>query len=83
MWRNDRKPAGRCRQALEVLAVEGYRSGASTHHEASRLPQLSRLEFEALLKRCHADDHAYDIEDLRQDLETLDRPEPGGMTRRS
>ncbi|HEY3159012.1 MAG TPA: hypothetical protein VGJ78_08645 [Vicinamibacterales bacterium] len=32
------------RQALEALAIEGYRSGALTHYEASRLLQLSRLE---------------------------------------
>jgi predicted HTH domain antitoxin len=71
------------RQALEALAIEGYRSGALTHYEASRLPQLSRLEFEALLKRRNIDDHAYDVEDLEHDLETLERLEASGLMRRS
>jgi predicted HTH domain antitoxin len=61
------------REALEVLAIEGYRSGALTHYEASHLLQLSRLEFEGLLKRRNIDAHAYDVEDLEQDLETLAR----------
>ena len=39
------------RQALEALAIEGYRSGALTQYEASQLLQLSRLEFDALVKR--------------------------------
>jgi hypothetical protein len=34
---------------------------------------VSRLDFEALLKRRHVEDHAYDVEDLEQDLETLER----------
>lgn len=37
----------------------------------SRLLQLSRLELDALLKRRNVDDHAYDVEDLEQDLKTL------------
>lgn len=34
------------RQALEALVIEGYRSGALTHHEASQLLGLSRFEFD-------------------------------------
>ena len=71
------------RQALEALAIEGYRSGALTHYEASQLLQLSRFEFDALLKRSNVDDHAYDVEDLEQDLETLERLEASGLLRRS
>lgn len=66
------------REALEALAIEGYRSGALTHYEASQLLQLSRLEFDAFLKRRHIDDHAYDVEDLEQDVETLERLEARG-----
>lgn len=69
------------REALEALAIEGYRSGALTHHQASRLVQLSRFEFDALLKSRNIDDHAYDVEDLEQDLETLERLEASGLTR--
>ena len=66
-------------QALEALAVEGYRSGALTPSEASQLLQLSRFEFDALLKRRNVDAHAYDVEDLEQDLETLERLEASGL----
>jgi predicted HTH domain antitoxin len=50
-----------------------------TYHEASQLLGLSRLEFEAWLKCRHIDDHAYDVEDLEQDLKTLERLEAGGI----
>ena len=66
------------REALEALAIEGYRSGALTHYQASQLLQLSRLEFDALLKSRHVHDHAYDVEVLEQDLETLERLEASG-----
>jgi len=71
------------RQALEALAIEGYRSGALTHYDARQLLQLSRFEFDALLKRRNIEDHAYDVEDLEQDLETLKRLEKSGLMRRS
>jgi predicted HTH domain antitoxin len=71
------------REALEALAIEGYRSGALTHYEASQLVQLSRLEFDALLRRRNIDDHAYDVEDLEQDVETIERLEASGLMRRS
>lgn len=67
------------REALEALAIEGYRSGALTHYQASQLLQLSRLAFDALLKSRHVDDHAYDVEDLEHDLETLERLEASGL----
>ena len=65
--------------ALEALAIEGYRSGALSHYEASQLLGLSRLEFEQWLKLRHIADHAYDVEDLEQDLETLEQLEAGGL----
>ncbi len=41
------------------------------------------LEFDALLKRRNVDAHAYNIEDLEQDLETLERLEASGLMPRS
>lgn len=67
------------RAALEALAIEGYRSGALTHYQASQLLQLSRLEFDAFLKSRNIEDHAYDVEDLEQDLETLERLQASGL----
>jgi predicted HTH domain antitoxin len=63
------------REALEALAIAGYRSAALTHSEASRLLRMSRFEFDALLKARHIEDHAYDVDDLVRDLATLDRLE--------
>jgi predicted HTH domain antitoxin len=71
------------RQALEALAIQGYRSSALTHYDASQLLQLSRFEFDAWLKRSNVEEHAYDVEDLEQDLETLERLEASGLIRRS
>ena len=66
------------REALEALAIEGYRSGALTHYQASQLLHMSRFEFDAWLKTRHIEDHAYDVEDLEQDLATLERLESSG-----
>lgn len=66
------------REALQALAIEGYRSGALTHYQASQLLDVSRLEFDALLKSRQIEDHAYDVEDLTQDLATLEQLEASG-----
>lgn len=71
------------REALEALAFEGYRCGALTHYEASQLLQLSRFELDALLKARNIYDHAYDLEDFEQDLETLRQLEATGRMPRS
>jgi len=66
------------REALEALAVEGYRSGALTHYQASQLLGLSRFEFDGFLKDRNIFDHAYDAEALAQDIETLRQLEARG-----
>ena len=70
------------RAALESLAVEGYRSGALSHFEAAQLLGLSRFEFDGFLKDRQIYDHAYDVEDLKQDLETLRQLELDGTQQR-
>ena len=70
------------REALEALAIEGYRSGALTHYQASQLLGLSRFQFDGFLKNRNIYDHAYDLEDLEQDMETLRRLEASGVMRR-
>jgi predicted HTH domain antitoxin len=67
------------REALEALAIEGYRSGALTHYQASQLIGLSRLEFDRFLKGRNIYDHAYDGEHLEQDMETLRQLEARGL----
>lgn len=52
------------RDAVEALAVEGYRSGKLTHYQASQLLGLTRFEFDGFLKARGIYDHAYSVEDL-------------------
>jgi predicted HTH domain antitoxin len=59
------------RVALEALAIEGYRSEALSHAEASRLLSLSRFEFEGFLKDRQITEHAYGLDDLVCDLESI------------
>jgi predicted HTH domain antitoxin len=59
------------REALEALALEGYRSGTLSHFETSQLLGLSRFELDGLLKQRNISDRAYDSEDLAQDLDAL------------
>jgi predicted HTH domain antitoxin len=67
------------REALEALAIEGYRTGALSHYQAGQMLGMSRFEFEAFLKLQHVNDHAYDVEDLEQDIETLRRLQAKGL----
>ncbi len=67
------------REALERLALEGYRSGALTHHQASQLLGLSRFEFDDFLIERKIHDHAYSIVDLQQDLADLEKLRAQGL----
>jgi predicted HTH domain antitoxin len=67
------------REALERLAIEGYRSGALTHHQAGQLLGLSRFEFDDFLIEHGIDDHAYSITDLQQDLADLEKLRAQGL----
>ena len=67
------------REALEALAIEGYRQGTFSHFEASQLLGLSRFEFEGFLKDRPIYDHAYDAADLEQDMETLRQMRDEGL----
>jgi len=70
------------REALEALAIEGYRVGTLSHYQASQLLGLSRFEFDGFLKGRHIYDHAYDLEDLEEDRETLQQLQAEGLLRR-
>ena len=61
------------REAVEALAIAGYRSGKLSAFQASRILGLSRFEFEGFLKERNVLDHAYDAEDLEADVQTLER----------
>ena len=60
------------REALEALAIEGYRSGALGSFETRRLLGFeTRYELDGFLKAHNVFEHAYSIEDLERDRETL------------
>jgi predicted HTH domain antitoxin len=67
------------REALERLAIEGYRSGALTHYQAGKLLGLSRFEFDVFLNQHQIYDHAYSIDDLQQDVADLDKLRREGL----
>ena len=59
------------REALEALAIEGYRCGKLTHYQASQLLGMTRFEFDGFLKDRHIYDHAYGVEELEQELQAI------------
>ncbi len=60
------------REALEALAIEGYRSGALTSFETRRLLGLeTRYALDGFLKAHNVWEHAYNVEDFNRDCETL------------
>jgi predicted HTH domain antitoxin len=75
-----RGPEG-MRQALEAFVIEGYRSEALSHFQASEMLGLTSDEFEGFLKRRGVFDHAYDVEDLERDIRTLRQMQAEGLMR--
>jgi predicted HTH domain antitoxin len=69
------------REALEALAIEGYKTEALTHFQASQLLGLTRFEFDDFLIARNIFDHAYGIEDLDRDLADLDALRKKGLLR--
>ena len=64
------------REALEALAIEGYRSGALTSFQTRRLLGFeTRYELDGFLKAHNVWEHAYNIEDFERDCETLQKME--------
>ncbi|HEV2990449.1 MAG TPA: UPF0175 family protein [Candidatus Angelobacter sp.] len=59
------------REALEALVIEGYRRSILSHHQASQILDMTRFEFDGFLKERSIEDHAYGLEDLDQDRQTL------------
>ena len=60
------------REALESLAIEGYRSGALSHFEAAQLLGLSRMEFDGFLKERSVFELAYSADDLADDVKCFE-----------
>ena len=71
------KNAGR--EALEALAIEGYRTGVLTHRQAAAMLDLYWLDFEGLLKERGVMEGSYDEDALRQDIQTMDALRASGL----
>jgi predicted HTH domain antitoxin len=69
------------REALESLAIEGYRTGALSHYQASQILGLSRIEFDGFLKERKIYDQAYDVEDFNEDRLTMRELQANGLLR--
>jgi len=69
------------REALESLAIEGYRTGALSHYQAGQILGLSRFEFDGFLKTRHIYEQAYDVKDLDDDRETMRQLQSKGLLR--
>jgi hypothetical protein len=60
------------RAALEAMAIEGYRTGSLSPLQTRCLLGIeTRCEFEGFLKEHQVWEHAYSLEDLEQDRETM------------
>ena len=67
------------REALEQLAIDGYRCGALTHHQAGQLLGMSRFEFNDFLSERGISDYAFSMDDLQQDLADLEKLRAQGL----
>jgi predicted HTH domain antitoxin len=70
------------REALEALVIEGYRTGTLSHYQASQMLGISRLAFDGFLKQRNIHEHAYDVEDLEQDRDTIRQLQSKGLLNR-
>ena len=62
------------REAVEAVAIAGYRAGSLTAYQARVLLGFqTRWDFEGFLKERGIYDHAYDVADLERDVENLSR----------
>ena len=70
------------REALEALAIQGYRDSSLTMRQAAAMLGLYWYDFEGLLKQRGIFEGAYDEEMLRQDIETGNRLLAAGLISR-
>jgi predicted HTH domain antitoxin len=66
------------RHALEALVIEGYRSGVLSSHQCSALLGMTKFEFDGFLKHHRVWEHAYDVDDFEQDVQTLEALKAAG-----
>lgn len=68
--------ADAAREALEALAIQGYRCGALTAYQTRQLLGFeSRFELDGFLKHHGVWERAYTVEDLQKDAEGFEQAE--------
>ena len=67
------------REALEALVIQGYQAGSLSHYQASQLLGMTRFQFDGFLKDHGIPHHAYGVEDLATDRETLQQLRDKGL----
>jgi predicted HTH domain antitoxin len=67
------------REALEALAIEGYRREKLSSREARELLGMGRIEFDGFLKDRGVTEGAYGVDQLREDIATGDRLRAQGL----
>jgi hypothetical protein len=68
------------REALEALAIQGYRSGVlSAHQTRVLLGFQTRYELDGFLKSHNVWEYAYGLEDYRNDMAALERLNDRGL----
>ena len=76
LTREGQNPA---RATLEAVAIEGYRSGTLNAYQTRRLLGFdTRYELDGFLKARGVWEHAYGLEDLEQDRQTMRELESDG-----
>jgi hypothetical protein len=71
------------REALEALAIAGYRAGSLTPQKSRILLGFAvRDQLEGFLKAHNVIEGAYSVEDFEQNIATSDRLDAAGLLRR-
>lgn len=72
-------PQQMCRQALEALVLEAYRTDRIGGPQAAEVLGFSRVRWEQFLEDHHVLENAYTVEDLERDVATLRRLRDQGV----
>jgi len=61
-------------EAKEAMLVEFYRQGKLSHYELAEALGLARYETDGLLKRHNVTEDSPSLDEIRSELDSIDRP---------
>ena len=67
------------REALEALAIAGFRSDALTKHEAAQMLGMGRIAFNDLLISRGVTEHLYGLKEFSEDVRSGDEMRAAGL----